>query len=265
MIATVRTGLLALGIGCAAAAAPAQTHPPGFIGQLVYGPGDCPRADQVVLLQDFGFRDRNGVEWQAAAGNCTDGASIPGWAQGIVGGPFEADVIRAAVIHDHYCDRRVRSWPETHRVFYDALRVHGMPRGKAMTMYFAVLAGGPKWIRLIEARPCTLAGLGAACIMQVPATPLGDDVSAIVGDGPVRMALRAARYDTPEFETALAGISAELAQRTDLDALSADEEAALLDALRRRAEAVIGPDSAFVRHAEGVMPLAPGPAPAADR
>ncbi len=80
----------------------------------------------------------------------TDGASIPGWAQPIIGGAWETEFIRAAVIHDWYCIRTVRKRSETHRMFYDALIESKVDRRKALIMYYAVVVGSHMWIDLIE-------------------------------------------------------------------------------------------------------------------
>ena len=87
-----------------------------FIGNLELNPPGCQATGQCTLGSDLRYTDPNGLTWQAAAGNRTDGASIPFWAQPIVGAPFDESYIKAAVIHDHYCDRHVRSWRATHRV-----------------------------------------------------------------------------------------------------------------------------------------------------
>jgi hypothetical protein len=135
-----------------------------FEGELELVPDDCKSAGLCRLGADFGFVDAAGIGWQATKGLLTDGASIPPWATPIVGDPFEEAFIKAAVIHDHYCDRRVRPWRQTHRVFYEALRVSQVPKGKAGIMYFAVMIGGPKWLKLIKGRPCPV---GMDCINQV--------------------------------------------------------------------------------------------------
>ena len=79
--------------------------------------------------------------WQASAGLITDGASIPRWAQPFVGGAWDKQFIRAAVIHDWYCIRTVRARRATHRMFYDALIESNVSRANALTMYYAVLVG----------------------------------------------------------------------------------------------------------------------------
>ena len=86
----------------------------------------------------------------------TDGASIPGWAQPIIGAPFDRSYLKAAILHDHYTYREnhVRSWRSTHRMFRDALLASGIAPLKAQVMYFAVLAGGARWKEIVQGEPC---------------------------------------------------------------------------------------------------------------
>jgi Protein of unknown function (DUF1353) len=108
------------------------------------------------LKYNFGFVDPDGVAWEARAGLKTDGASIPEWALPIIGGRYSSEYIKAAVLHDHYCDRRVRTWEDTHRMFYHALRAQGVPELKALTMYYAVYNYGPKWQVVRTGERCEL-------------------------------------------------------------------------------------------------------------
>lgn len=97
------------------------------------------------LRSVFGYRDSAGRYWRVPANYVTDGASIPWLLWGIVGRPFDDDHIRAAIIHDYFCDVRRRTWRETHLVFYEALRASGVSDTKANAMYFAVQRFGPRW------------------------------------------------------------------------------------------------------------------------
>lgn len=125
-----------------------------FDGELVLLPVGCQAAGQCTLKNKLRFADPTGAVWEAKAGLVTDGASIPGIFQPFVGKPFEEDFIKAAVIHDHYCDRHVRPWRQTHRVFYEGLVAQGVSKAKAKVMYFAVYLGGPKWVELIPGLKC---------------------------------------------------------------------------------------------------------------
>ncbi len=143
----------------------------GFIGQLQLLPPGCEASTECRLGQDFGFVDSAGVGWQAAKGLLTDGASIPEWAKPFIGASFEPAFIKAAVIHDHYCVRRVRPWRQTHKVFHEALLSSGVSPMHAGIMYLGVLVGGPKWVKLVPGKSCPV---GMGCINQV-------DVSASAG------------------------------------------------------------------------------------
>jgi hypothetical protein len=137
-----------------------------FVGKLAFKPLACKSVGECDLVYDFGYIDPKGVGWQAKAGLKTDGASIPSWAQPIVGGAWEEQFLRAAVIHDHYCVRTVRTRTSTHRMFYDALIESGVTKPKALTMYYAVMVGSHMWINLMEGHNCS--GL-SNCIQNVGA------------------------------------------------------------------------------------------------
>jgi Protein of unknown function (DUF1353) len=80
----------------------------------------------------------------------TDGASIPKPLQLIFGHPFMSDYVKAAVIHDFYCDKRIEPWRATHEMFYEAMIVNGTPRLKAKAMFAGVLFGNRKWGKQTE-------------------------------------------------------------------------------------------------------------------
>lgn len=125
-----------------------------FDGVLSLVPTGCQATGKCTLKNKLRFTDSAKVDWEAKAGLVTDGASIPTFFQPFVGQPFEDSFIKAAVIHDHYCDRHVRPWRQTHRVFYEGLLDQGVPKAKAKVMYFAVYLGGPKWVELIPGNKC---------------------------------------------------------------------------------------------------------------
>ena len=74
----------------------------------------------------------------------TDGASVPAalWA---LYPPFTGNYRSAAVIHDYYCDTKQRSWQDTHKVFYFAMRAAHVDEKTAKIMYGAVYLFGPRW------------------------------------------------------------------------------------------------------------------------
>lgn len=188
-----------------------------FTGKFDLHPSGCQDTGKCTLTYNLLFKDPKGVEWQADANDVTDGASIPLWAQPFVGTPFDPSYLKAAVIHDHYCDRHVRPWRQTHRAFYDAMISLGVAEGKAKLMYYAVYLGGPKWVELIPGKSC---GTGKACINQFD---IGD--ASIKTDKPVYFS-RPADYTNPDFLKELATVQ---------QLLSAQSASISLEDLEKRA------------------------------
>ncbi|MEE9314785.1 MAG: DUF1353 domain-containing protein [Rhizobiaceae bacterium] len=99
------------------------------------------------------FVDAKKKQWVAPRGTMTDGASIPTMFVGIMGHPRSKQFLNAAVVHDAYCATgnedggyyHTATWQNVHRMFYDAIRVSGVPAVKAKTMYAALYLGGPRW------------------------------------------------------------------------------------------------------------------------
>jgi len=114
-----------------------------YVGKLVWTP--LPDGRLMELVQDFGFIDSLGLEWPVPAKTQVDGASIPQALWSLVGSPFTGKYRDASVIHDYYCDVRIREWPTVHRVFYDAMIVSGVTIPRAKLMYAAVYFAGPRW------------------------------------------------------------------------------------------------------------------------
>ncbi len=108
----------------------------------------------------------NGVKktWSVQPGLKTDGASIPKFAQGIIGKPYDGSYLAAAVIHDNFCARETESWKNTHRLFYDMLRSLGINDLKAKIMYAGVVAGAHKWVKVKKPQSC-----GQGCTFNLPA------------------------------------------------------------------------------------------------
>ena len=172
-----------------------------FKGELVLIPPGCEKQLECTVKNEFGYIDAHGIGWQAMAGLKTDGASIPPWAQPFIGEPFAKDFIRAAVIHDHYCKRHVRSWRTTHRVFYEALLTSSVSKEKALLMYYAVYLAGPKWLELIKGSPCQT---GQNCIQRVPDFTWPRNTSHVRSQesGATHM-VRQHQYDAPGFSAEL--------------------------------------------------------------
>lgn len=101
------------------------------------------------------FVDSMGVEWVAPKGTLTDGASVPRLALWLSDGRFESEFLKAAIIHDAYCQSeneertpnqfKKRSWQNVHRMFYEACLAGGTSPLKARIMFAAVWLGGPRW------------------------------------------------------------------------------------------------------------------------
>lgn len=197
-----------------------------FEGDLVLLPNGCQATGQCTLKNKLRFTDSAGVVWEAKAGLVTDGASIPGIFQPFVGRPFEDDFIKAAVVHDHYCDRHVRPWRQTHRVFYEGLIAQSVSKAKAKVMYFAVYLGGPKWVELIPGEKC-----GKNCVNAIKTM-----------SGKPGFRGRKADYGAQDLQAQLKKLSDELESNPDL--LSLDEIDARARALR--------PDDYYYKHGSQV-------------
>ncbi|MFW6171214.1 MAG: DUF1353 domain-containing protein [Planctomycetota bacterium] len=101
------------------------------------------------------FTDSSGRKWTAPRGTLTDGASVPRYALAVSDGRFDEKFLKAAVVHDAYCqdineDRcskqyRTTSWREVHRMFYNGCLVGHTPELRAKIMFAAVWLFGPRW------------------------------------------------------------------------------------------------------------------------
>lgn len=121
--------------------AKAQNHG-SFVGELKYTPIG---GGNHKVLEYFEFDAPDGTKWGVPAGTITDGASIPRPLWSIVGSPFTGNYIRAAVVHDHFCDARTRPWKNVHAVFYHAMLAGGEGENLAKLMYLGVYYAGPRW------------------------------------------------------------------------------------------------------------------------
>lgn len=156
-----RCAVLALCIA-AALATPAAAQ---FSGDLAFTPETCKAKKSCILKFPLTFVDAARRTWRAEAGGITDGASIPDWAQGVIGGRWDDAYIKAAVLHDYYCGTMQYSWKETHRMFYDALITLGVGQAKAKLMYYAVYLAGPKWEVAASSAACD-PSKGDNCLMS---------------------------------------------------------------------------------------------------
>ena len=147
-----------------------------FTGDLVLYPKGCESTNAKIcklgaMLTYKSSRGDKPLVWQTDVwkdseyeSGTTDGASIPSWAQSLIGKPFDESYIKAAIVHDHYCYREnhVRTWQQTHLMFYDALIDLNISKVKAKTMYYAVYLGGPRWEEIVPGENC-----GNNCIKYV--------------------------------------------------------------------------------------------------
>lgn len=156
-----------------------------FTGELKLLPEGCQytKDRKCQLGSMLTFKSPDGLVWQTdiwKAGNLesgtTDGASIPKWAQPIIGDAYDPSFLKAAIIHDHYCykENRVRPWLKTHRMFYYALIDLGIDKVKAKTMYFAVFTFGPHWRDVVDGEKC-----GENCIKTVAPSGLVSEESQL--------------------------------------------------------------------------------------
>jgi Protein of unknown function (DUF1353) len=160
MTVNLRTVVVAAAM-IAAGMSPARAEPNygHFIGKFVAEfEGD---GRKVKLIEPYAFVDPKGEEWDVPEGYKTDGASVPAalWA---LYPPFTGNYRQAAVIHDYYCDSKTRSWQDTHKVFYFAMRAANVDEDTAKIMYAAVYLFGPRW------GPGTAPGQHDAAIAATP-------------------------------------------------------------------------------------------------
>ena len=162
--ATARLRILliaAAAIAVSAPAARAETYFGKFIGKFVAEFDEEGGGRKVTLMEPYGFIDPYGKEWNVPTGYKTDGASVPAalWA---LYPPFTGNYRSAAVIHDYYCENKDRTWQDTHKVFYFAMRAAHVDETTAKVMYSAVYLFGPRW------GPGTQPGQHSAPIQATP-------------------------------------------------------------------------------------------------
>jgi len=97
------------------------------------------------LLSAFSYVDPRGVAWDVPAGYVTNGASVPWGLWNIVGGPYDGPYRDAAVVHDYYTEYKLRTWEDTHRMYYEAALARGVSESRASIMYAGLLVGADRW------------------------------------------------------------------------------------------------------------------------
>lgn len=113
-----------------------------FVGEIVATL--LPDGRNLKLVQDFGYIDPEGQEWDVPTGTETDGASVP-QAFWVAFPPFTGKYRQAAVVHDRYCQTKERNWKATHKVFYEAMLTADVDEVTAKLLYGAVYYMGPRW------------------------------------------------------------------------------------------------------------------------
>lgn len=209
-----------------------------FKGDLVLLPDGCETTNARICRLGAPltyYSRKDGLVWQTdvwsdpnAQSGTTDGASIPPWAQPIIGDAYDPSFLKAAIVHDHYCykENHVRTWRQTHRMFYDALNDLNVDPIKAKVMYFAVYWRGPRWVKLVPGENC-----GDNCIKNV---------------APTGRRWEGSQYSGASFETELARLKADLENGLSLST----------DDLEARAER-LDPDSFFFKHGGTYVPTGP--------
>jgi hypothetical protein len=108
-----------------------------------------------LLDESLTFVDSRGVRWTAPKGTWTDGASVPRLLLPITDDRFAAVFLKAAVVHDAYCQDfnegrcpaqfRKKPWKDVHNMFYEACLAGGTDPLTAKLMFAGVWLSGPRW------------------------------------------------------------------------------------------------------------------------
>jgi len=114
-----------------------------FSGEILLRPLD---GRYMELRKDFLFFDKDKKTWKAPKGYKTDGASIPRVLWSLVGSPFTGHYLKAAILHDVYCDLKSRDWRLVHNMFFEAMIASDVNVTQAKIMYYAVYRFGPRWV-----------------------------------------------------------------------------------------------------------------------
>jgi hypothetical protein len=130
----------------------ADNKKPEYFGKFSSGPKNefQDTGSLIKLIEDFIFTDARGRRWIAPSGFTSDGASIPDFAKSFIGGNFDGQYRKAAIIHDYNCSRRTEDWETVHKLFYEGMRAAKVGERKANIMYLAVYHFGPRWLNQAE-------------------------------------------------------------------------------------------------------------------
>jgi len=125
-------------------AASAQTSG-HYVGDLVIKHLNDNDGRVFEVIKNFTYIDPTGGHWGVPKGARSDCASVPRVAWSIFP-PCAGSHLKAAVVHDHFCETRNKSWRDVHRMFFNALRAAGVSQRSASLMYAAVYMFGPRWL-----------------------------------------------------------------------------------------------------------------------
>ena len=125
------------------------------------------------LLAPLSYTDPDAGTWPVPSGTVVDGASIPRAFWTVIGGPLEGRYRDASIVHDRFCDARTRTWEETHRMFFWAMRRSAVGPVQARVMFYGVWRFGPRWTLGAEAE-------GFASAIREPAEADADTILADV-------------------------------------------------------------------------------------
>ena len=122
-------------------------------------------SNKKILRANFIVIDKRGRVWKVPKGFITDGTSIPGFLQVIMGNPFDGVTEIAALIHDYYCylatskdpieREQARSQKDTHRIFRELTYFEMKLNSKYS--WFSIIPGQSK---LWQYQRCNLMWLG---------------------------------------------------------------------------------------------------------
>jgi tetratricopeptide (TPR) repeat protein len=136
--------------GCPTDPQPGEFAPIAVSLKEVHGENKKELLDETLV-----FVDSAGVIYTAPKGTWTDGASVPRLALWLTDGRFQESFLKAAIVHDAYCQEfnktrckeqyRKLPWRQVHWMFYEACLAGKTDPMTAKLMYAAVWWGGPKW------------------------------------------------------------------------------------------------------------------------
>jgi hypothetical protein len=98
----------------------------------------------VIVREPLVFVDNKGLRWEVPAGaklSRDDSLKRSGLSDAV----YSSLQIAALYIHSYYCETKERSWQDTHKMLYWAMRAAQVDETKAKMMYAATYLFGPRW------------------------------------------------------------------------------------------------------------------------